>query len=194
MDQSRKTKDKWISAILSIVLPGVGHMYLGYMGRGLVIIGAFIADIVLIIFASLSIFFIAFPIGVALATLLSLVIPVIYFFSIFDALQLAERKYSHGGIRPQSLATEGTDFAEVGAEWPDDLRRSGMKNKAGSGSRVGGMVLIVVGVVLLIGFLLPNPLVGWMFDHLQTVFTVLLLACGAWLLWKQRDSRKEDHL
>lgn len=192
MVQSRKTTDKWVSAILSMVLPGVGHMYLGYMGRGLAIVGAFIVDIVLIIFASLSIF-IAFPIGIALVTLFGLVIPVIYFFSIFDALQLSERKHSHGGTRPQSFTTDGADFAEEDWGWPDDLRHAEMKDHAGNGSRVGGIALIAVGVVLLIGFLLPNPLFRWVFDHLQTVFAILLLACGAWLLWKQRDRRKGDH-
>lgn len=189
MDNNRKTTDKWVSAILSIIFPGVGHLYLGYLGRGLTIIGAFIIDIALVTLASLSIF-IAFPIGIALVTLFGLVIPVIYFFSIFDALQMAERKHAHGGPFPFPEETPGTGWAgsiEAEPEWPEEIRET-----SNSGSRSVGIALIVIGIVLLLSFLFPAPFFMWLFDNLQMLFAVLLLACGGWLICKQWGREKGE--
>lgn len=192
MDHRRKTTDKWVSALLSIIFPGVGHLYLGYLGRGLTIIGAFIIDIALVTFASLSFIFFAFPVGIALATLFGLIIPVIYFFGIFDALQMAERKHARSGIFPLPEDAPGMGWeesVEPEPEWPEEMRKA-PKN----GSRAAGIALIVIGIVLLIGFLLPGPLLMWLFDNFQTLFAFLLLVCGGWLIWNQWVRGKGDRL
>lgn len=197
MDPKRKTMDKWVSAILSIIFPGVGHFYLGYASRGLIVIGALIVDIALIVFVSMYMF-VVFPLGIALVTLLSLVLPVIYFFSIFDVLQLAERKHaytdSYAVTHAQSLAAHGPSTDEL--EWPEEvstIHETPSPRSATTGSRVLGIVLIVIGVVLMISFLLPSPFMAWLFNNGERLFAVGLLAVGGWLIWKQWDRKKGDY-
>lgn len=196
MDQNRKTTDKWVSAILSIILPGVGHFYLGYAGRGLIIIGALIIDIALIVFASLTIF-VVFPVGIALATLLSLVLPVIYFFSIFDVLQMAERKHADAQAVPVTGGQpDWRSTVDQEVEWPEeihDMRETSPTRGSYAGSSALGIVLIIIGVVLMIGFLLPSSFIMWLFSNLQVLFAVVLLTFGGWLIWRQWDRKKGDH-
>lgn len=192
MDPKRKTIDKWISAVLSIIFPGVGHFYLGYASRGLIVIGALIVDIALIVFTSMYMF-VVFPLGIALVTLLSLVLPVIYFFSIFDVLQLAERKHAYNNLyavaHAQSVDADGpgTD------EWPQEVSTIHETSSSRTTPRVLGIVLIVIGVVLMISFLLPSQLMTWMFNHGETLFALGLLGMGSWLIWKQWDRKKGEH-
>lgn len=197
MDRNRKTTDKWISAILSIILPGVGHLYLGFVGRGLIIIGAFVIDISLLTLATAMIF-IVFPLGIALVTLLGLVLPVIYFFSIFDALQMAERKHTYtlGTTMTHVQTPDWQDPVEQELDWPEEIRdidQTPHTKPQEAGLRSLGIVLVVVGVLLMISFLLPGPLLMWLLNHRQALFATVLLVCGVWLIWRQWDRKKGDH-
>jgi hypothetical protein len=71
-------KSKFATVILSIV-PGVGHLYLGWMERGLQFMLAFVLSLFLMEWLSLSLF--------------AYLLPVIWFYSLFDALNLL----SYGG-------------------------------------------------------------------------------------------------
>lgn len=196
MDRKRKTKDKWISAILSIIFPGVGHFYLGYAGRGLIVMGALIIDIALIVFVSMYMFMM-FPLGIALVTLLGLVLPVIYFFSIFDVLQLAERKHANNEslsiTDAQPYGVHGSNTADPG--WPAEIAsiHETPSMHSSAGSRSLGIVLIAIGVLLMVSFLLPSAFIAWLFNNIQTLFAIGLLVAGGWLIWKQWDRKKGDH-
>lgn len=75
-------KSKWVAALLSMFIPGTGHLYLGLVPRGIKVMLLLILDIASIVFFS------AGPVefNILLVTLLSLLIPVIYFYNIFDAV------------------------------------------------------------------------------------------------------------
>ncbi len=78
-------KSKFATVILSIV-PGVGHLYLGWMERGLQFMCAFALSIFLLEWLSLSLF--------------AYLLPVIWFYSLFDALNLPPRDASSREVRP----------------------------------------------------------------------------------------------
>lgn len=65
-------KSKFATIVLSIV-PGLGHLYLGFQERGLQFMLAFFLSIFLIDWLQLSLF--------------AFLLPVIWFYSLFDALQ-----------------------------------------------------------------------------------------------------------
>ncbi|KQX51479.1 MULTISPECIES: DUF6677 family protein [unclassified Paenibacillus] len=78
-------KRKWVAGVLSFIVPGTGHFYLGLMQRGLFIMMLLILDIFIITsFASRS------DTSVPMVTLFALFIPVIYFYNLFDALQTTD--------------------------------------------------------------------------------------------------------
>ncbi|MNI06883.1 hypothetical protein D3C73_598780 [compost metagenome] len=90
-------KKKWIACLLSFFVPGIGHLYLGLMQRGLLFMVLLILDIVAVV----SLVNASGGASIPLVTLFSLIIPVIYFYNIFDALQSTDRiniRYEHGDL------------------------------------------------------------------------------------------------
>lgn len=81
--QPRRRKRKLIACLLSALFPGLGHMYLRMFLRGAAIIYFLILDIsALIYFSSLRV-----GINVPLLILLGLVVPIAYFYSLYDVMQ-----------------------------------------------------------------------------------------------------------
>jgi|GEM_PF-2335208 len=76
-------KRKWLSGLFSFLIPGTGHFYLGLMPRGLFIMGLIIVDI----FTIVTLISGNSDVNIPMVTLFALMIPVIYFYNIFDALQ-----------------------------------------------------------------------------------------------------------
>ena len=187
MDE-RKRSDKWISGILAFLIPGLGHFYLGQFVRGLVIMAALIVDMTLIIFVTLSMH-LWLPISIPLVVLLSLLLPVIYFFNIFDALQTAERKYRRG--REVDLSPGGNE--ENWSEVLDDHSPTTEMPVRGL-RRLTGKILIGLGIFLLVMMVLPSGVQFWLLSHFEILFAILLLLLGGWLIWKQWDGGKEERL
>lgn len=79
-------KKKWTAGMLSALFPGIGHLYAGDMRRGLFFMLLFVADIA-------SVVFVAMEGVVPLIVLLSLLIPVIWFYALFDSLRAVERTW-----------------------------------------------------------------------------------------------------
>lgn len=76
-------KRKFIAVLIAAILPGFGHMYLGLAQRGIQFIAVLLLDIAaLFYFTSKGI-----QINVPLLILLALMIPVIYFYNVYDVLQ-----------------------------------------------------------------------------------------------------------
>jgi hypothetical protein len=101
-------KRKWLACLLSFFIPGTGQLYLGLMQRGIMIMMLIILDIFTVVY------FVTAAEGayrnIPLVTLFSLIIPVIYFYNIFDALQstdIVNSRYERGellpGDNPESL-------------------------------------------------------------------------------------------
>lgn len=81
--QPRRRKRKLIACLLSALFPGLGHMYLRMFLRGAAIIYFIILDIsALIYFSSVRV-----GINVPLLILLGLVVPIAYFYSLYDVMQ-----------------------------------------------------------------------------------------------------------
>lgn len=85
--KTKKQKRKLIACLLSAVVPGTGHIYLGLIQKGL----SFILTILLVIEALLYFSATGIKINVPLLILLGLMVPVIYFYSVYDVLQATDQ-------------------------------------------------------------------------------------------------------
>lgn len=77
----RRKKKKWIAGLLAFLIPGTGHFYLGQMAKGIAVMLLMVFDICAIVVAATRLN------DVMLIVLLSLLLPIIYFYSLFDAIQ-----------------------------------------------------------------------------------------------------------
>ncbi|MFC3749864.1 DUF4097 family beta strand repeat-containing protein [Paenibacillus sp. GCM10012306] len=83
----RRRKLKFIAGLLAAIIPGSGHIYFGLLRKGISFIFAILLDIsALIYFSSIGM-----QINVPLLILLGLLIPVLYFYNVYDVLQSADR-------------------------------------------------------------------------------------------------------
>lgn len=87
-------KSKWIAGLLSFFIPGTGYFYLGLMVKGIMVMLLFALNIVAITFAAMEMN------NPLIVILLSLLLPIIYFYNLFDAIQstdIVNAKNSHAG-------------------------------------------------------------------------------------------------
>ncbi|WP_044878230.1 DUF6677 family protein [Paenibacillus sp. IHBB 10380] len=153
-------KKKWLACLLSMFVPGIGHLYLGLMQRGLLIMVLVILDI----FAVVSLVGADGGGSIPLITLFSLIIPVIYFYNIFDALQSTNRinvRYERGELEvgenpgdPLTNLMRGNNLAVILVGAGALFFMVSMKPRWFEGifevvgSYVGALVLICAGLVL----------------------------------------------
>jgi peptidoglycan/LPS O-acetylase OafA/YrhL len=74
-------RSKWLAGLLAFLIPGIGHMYLGRMVKGIVLMLLIALDITAIVYVSIG------GHNVLSIVLLSLLLPIIYFYNLFDAIQ-----------------------------------------------------------------------------------------------------------
>ncbi|MBB6731843.1 DUF6677 family protein [Cohnella zeiphila] len=158
----RAKKLKWLAVLLAFCFPGTGHMYLGMMSRGVVFMLLLAMDICGIVFFAQN-----GPQGsVLIIVMLSLLIPILYAYNVFDVLQKTDavnERHAAGyppaagwnGQQPASggqqqvpivgiilLAAGGLAlFSTANTEWTRWLLHS-------SGSMTGAIVLLVIGAVV----------------------------------------------
>ncbi|CAM4383288.1 DUF6677 family protein [Saccharibacillus endophyticus] len=82
-----RQKRTTVACILSAVIPGAGHLYLGLIQKGV----SFMLSILLVIEALLYFSATGIQINVPLLILLGLTIPIIYFYNLYDVLQATDR-------------------------------------------------------------------------------------------------------
>ncbi|UJF32446.1 DUF6677 family protein [Paenibacillus hexagrammi] len=123
-NQSPK-KRKWVTGALAFLVPGTGHLYLGLMQRGLFIMMLIIIDIVMMVGLNTQ-----EHTSTALMTFFALILPVIYFYNLFDALQSTDR------------TNRRNELGELAAQ--DDLDDPIYKLMRGSNL---GVLLIAAGVL-----------------------------------------------
>lgn len=98
MEASRK---KIVVGLLSALFPGIGHLYAGAMGRGLFFMLLFVGDIFGVVLVSMD--------GIVpLIVLLSILVPVIWVYALFDGLQTAERINRYGLRGEESMQGAST--------------------------------------------------------------------------------------
>ncbi|MHA6532943.1 DUF4097 family beta strand repeat-containing protein [Paenibacillus sp. BAC0078] len=82
-----RRKRKFIAGLLAALVPGAGHLYFGLLRKGISFIFIILLDIAALLYFSS----IGMQINVPLLILLALMIPVLYFYNVFDVLQSADR-------------------------------------------------------------------------------------------------------
>jgi hypothetical protein len=152
-----QARSKLLTFILSLA-PGVGHLYLGLMNRGLQFMIALFGSFFLMDFFGLQGF--------------ALLLPIIWFYALFDALQMAEA--IHSGELVEDTPLIPWDRLKVGNTWI-------------------GWGLITLGGYLIIRRILP-PLLPGLYSIqyiIQTAFvSVLLILGGIRILVPQKE--RED--
>ncbi|NLX92007.1 MAG: hypothetical protein GXZ07_10590 [Firmicutes bacterium] len=141
-DQNRKI----ITCLLSVI-PGAGHMYLGYQKLGLELMTLF--------------FFSFFFIDWLRIELFMFIIPVIWFYSMFDALHKASER---------GTPAEGDNLSL--------LELIGENSNRWSGSKLLGYGLILIGALLLFDRII-SPMISYEIrNYLQTGIVALLFIAG----------------
>ncbi len=152
MEEIKQSNKRTITMALSII-PGAGHMYLGYQKKGLIIMGGF--------------FFTIFFMGWLGVSLFLFILPLIWFYSFFDALH----------------SVDGADFEdeeikfvlpEIKPEWV-------------------GIGLIVIGVLVVTERIL-YPLIPYEIrNYIQTsIVSIIFIAGGIRLLSKGKKAEKKE--
>lgn len=168
--QARK-RSKWLAGLLAFLIPGTGHMYLGLMIKGIVLMLLIALNITAIVFVSIE------GNNVLSIVLLSLLIPIIYFYNLFDALQstdsVNERKAAHA-INPQLGSVVKPPIDE------------GLSRGIPPGSI---LFLAAAGVVILV--MADINWTHWLFDSAGSMIgAVVLIGAGVGLwFWEMRGSQ-----
>lgn len=155
----QKLNKKSISLALSVI-PGAGHMYLGYQKKGLFIMGAF--------------FFSIFFMGWLGISMLLFLLPLIWFYSFFDAMHTAD------GSR-EEIKNETLILPDIKPEWI-------------------GFALIGIGVMIMLERIL-YPLIDYEIRrYIQTsVVSLIFISVGIYMLMKNKkstivhDETEEEH-
>ena len=150
-------RSRFLTFILSF-LPGLGHLYLGLTRQGLELMGLFFADIV--IMAGLNT---PFP--------FAFVIPMLFLYGIFDALQKRDRIAKGIPVNKQA-----TFFRCVDWDW--------------SRKKWIGWSVIVIGALMLLNKMSSDGLLRqFIGDVGDLVVALLLVGLGVWIIFKERSNR-----
>lgn len=144
----KKLNKKSITLALSVV-PGAGHMYLGYQKKGLIIMGSF--------------FFSIFFMGWLGISMLLFLLPLIWFYSFFDAMHISDG--SQEEIKNQLLI-----LPNIKPEWM-------------------GFALIGIGMMIMLERIL-YPLIAYEIRrYIQTsVVSLIFILVGVYMLMKNKKS------
>lgn len=178
-----RKKSKWVSAFLSLLVPGTGHMYLGLMTKGIAIMLLLALNICAVVYFAVEYNGSSGGSSVLTIVLVSLLIPILYFYNLFDALQQTEmlnERYSAG--------------------WPGASGWNGMPHSQGGQQKqqqqipVAGVLLLAAGGVALFSVANTDWTRWLLHSSGSMVGAVILLVIGGLVwLWERRGSsgRKE---
>ncbi|WP_255223048.1 hypothetical protein [Paenibacillus sp. 7541] len=174
----RRRKRKLYALLLSAILPGLGHLYLGLYRKGITFIMLLLLDIsALLYFSSIGM-----QINVPLLILLGLLIPVGYFYNVYDALQAAEYMLSR-------RKREEVEFSQTPGK--------GSKNPFhGEQGAAFGLLLVVSGVLLILFHQKPVWLQTGIRDYGAVIAAVvlILIGVGAFIRELLRTSKREPKI
>ncbi|MDR0270920.1 hypothetical protein [Paenibacillus sp.] len=171
-------KRKFTAGLLAAICPGLGHIYLGLYRKGIAFMFTLLLDAsALLYFSSIGI-----QINVPLLILLGLVIPVTYFYNVYDVLQAADFMIL------RRVGTSGQDDEEMTAfRHPFSVERGPFF----------GIMLIVGGSLMFAFYQKPRWLQFYIEQYGAITVAILLIATGlwaggreGWILWKQRRIEK----
>jgi hypothetical protein len=141
------------TALALSVMPGAGHMYLGYQKKGLIIMGTFL----------FSIFFMGW-LGISMLLFL---LPLIWFYSFFDAMYIADG--SQDEIKNQDFT-----LPNIKPEWV-------------------GFALIGIGVLVLLERIVM-PMIDYKIrNYIQTtIVSLIFISGGIFMLMKNKKNASAD--
>lgn len=162
-------KSTVLTFILSFLVSGVGHLYLGLNKRGLQFMVAFFACIVLI------------P---SIPMVFPFVLAIVWFYALFDALQLATELNL---LVAKGQATHALQPDSPKEPTLSELDRAMVSTEALQGASFSpvwmGVVSIVIGIVVLIRILLPHVWTFLVGVHVGSILlAVALIGFGIWLI------------
>ncbi|WP_194843297.1 DUF4097 family beta strand repeat-containing protein [Paenibacillus sp. B01] len=185
--EARNRKNRWLTGLYAALLPGGGHLYLGWYGRGLLLLLVVLLDLAALIRFSDS----TSGSRALLLLYLGYALPALYFYSVFDSLEIHSRiklapagKRSDAGpfsLRHSLVLVAGgllllflirpTEAVQPRLDWIGDM--------------ASGAVLLALAAWL---SLRRRP-EQFRFGRLSSI--LLLAACGAILLWDQVRERND---
>jgi hypothetical protein len=160
--RSKKRRSKWIAGMLSFLVPGTGHMYLGLMIKAIVIMLLIAANITAIVHMAVN------GDNVLSIVLLSLLLPIIYFYSLFDAIQ------STDNVNERLAAADWNAHAAMSDRQSTerDLRKLSLRNL---------VVFVITGIFVFL--LAQKTWSDWRFDSTLSIIGAVLLIGGGIALW-----------
>lgn len=182
-NRPKHKKSKWVSALLSFLVPGTGHMYLGLMVKGISIMLLLALNICAIVYFAVS----GSGGSVLIIVLLSLLLPILYFYSLFDSLQQTEalnERYASGW--PGAPGWHGTPPPPNGqGSYPQQQQQQ---------VPLAGVVLLAAGGVALFSMADTNWTKWLLHSSGSMAGAVILLAIGAVLwFWERRGGPGRRH-
>ncbi|MWC30693.1 DUF4097 family beta strand repeat-containing protein [Paenibacillus sp. MMS18-CY102] len=153
---------RWLAVFSACFLPGAGHLIVGRYPRGMLLMALAALDIATIVRLADA----AGGKHLLLIVYLGMAIPVIYFYGVFDVLQLTG---DHADEQPLS---EASKQEQAWRQW-----------------RRGAVGLMATGMLLLALILMPDKL-RYLLDTAGVYGApLLLLGVSGWLIWRRRGER-----
>lgn len=190
-----RRKSKWIAGLLAMFVPGTGHMYLGLMFKGVAIMMLLGLNICGIVFTAVEL-----NGNVLSIVLLSLLIPILYFYNLFDALQSADlvndrsRAVEWGYGWPGQNGWNGNDTppSPEGAPLQQPQPYQAYQHPSVNGGGTGLVLLAAGGLVQLtvIGFEWPQRLLH---ETGSVAGGIVLIAAGVFMWMKERRMHPDGH-
>ncbi|WP_235847676.1 DUF4097 family beta strand repeat-containing protein [Paenibacillus tuaregi] len=147
----RRRKRKFIAGLLAALFPGLGHLYLRLFRKGIFLIYLIVLDVSAILYFSSA----KLGVNVPWLILLGLLIPIVYFYSVYDVLQNTDT------LNGRRLS------GEIDA------------SRAGVFSQVGYGLLLIAGGVLVFLFHVKPPWLAWVIQYgAGYIAAAVLIACG----------------
>jgi hypothetical protein len=174
--QQARKRSKWLAGILAFLVPGIGHMYLGLMVKGIVLMLLVALDITAIVYVATE------GDNVLSIVLLSLLLPIIYFYNLFDALQSTDT------VNERKAAP--TFNAQMG--WAARPARPAAEEGFTRGiPPVGILFLAASGIVIVV--ISGISWSHWLFDSFGSMLGAIVLigaGIGLWF-WETREQHRK---
>lgn len=152
-------KRKFVAGLCAALLPGLGHIYLGLFKKGISFIFVLILDASALLYFSSR----GMHINVPFLIILGLMIPITYFYNLYDVLQTAD----------YTITRRYKDLDTINE--PEQERHNPF---AGEGSVSFGILLVVGGIVLTLFHQKPAWLGKYIEQYGQITIAIGLVVVG----------------